>query len=239
MTQSFQGADQGTNQGESHGASFGAGGSGDNQNQGNEGAAQLTAEQIQALITRDEHAQNHIQTLEAETQQMREELESLRSKVDKSSTANELLEKLSNQQAQGQEIDLEDLVNKATQNVTKTLEQQNLQKEQDANFNKVAESVQSKYGENADVEMAKVATENGMAFEQLVELAHTNPTLVMKLCGLSDKAPVPPSQGSASTQQYQQDQQQPTVNIAEVRTDRERVDIYTARLDAKLKELGL
>lgn len=238
MTQSFQGADQGTNQGGSQGASFGAGGSDDNQNQGNGDANQLTPEQVQALVTRDEHAQQHIQTLEAETKQFKEELERLREKADQSASVNELLEKLSNQQAQGQAVDLDDLVKQATQNVTQSLEQKRLQDEQEANFNKVAESVQAKYGDNADTEMKRIASENDMSFEQLHQLAHTNPTLVMKLGGLTDKKSTAPSQGSVNTQQFQQEQQQPTKNISSARTDRERVDIYNAALDAKLKELG-
>lgn len=235
------GADQGTqNQGEGQGTSFVAGEQSDNSGQGSEGVKQYTQEEISALLTRDEHAQNHIKTLEQETANYRKELEELREKVDKATPVDELMEALRQEKGESTTIDIDDIVNKATQSVTSTLEQQTIKQQQESNFKTVAEAVQTKFGTDADAEMAKVAQSNDMTLQELIDLSYQKPNLVMKLAGLDKKqdAPTTPSQGSLDPRLFNQEPEKPKKSVMEMRTDRERVDDFNARLEAKLKELG-
>ncbi len=235
MTTTFSPADQGGNTGGSQGATFGDQDSGDNLSAGDEGANNLTTEQVADIVKRDTHAQQHIKNLEAETQTYREELEVLRKKADAALTADEILEKISARDNDKSDIDVEALVERVTRSTTDALELKDTQRVQTENFKEVSASVQSKFGKDADVEMAKVASENGMTFEDIIQMAHTNPNLVLKLCNVTKEVAPVPAQGSVLTSQFTEAPAPAKVNVMELRTTSALVADYNRRMDEFLK----
>lgn len=238
MTSFQEGGDQTADQGQQgQGTSFGAGAGGDNQQQGDNGA-QLSTEAIDALIKRDTHAQDHIKNLEAETAQLRQEMASLKEKADSALTAEQLLERLNTQQhQQPQTVNVDEVVAKATQSIQSNLQQERAEAERKANFSKVADAVQAKYGQNADAEMRQVAAENHMSFEELHSMAHSNPELVLKLCGADKRAPAP-SQGSVNTQQYQQEQEpnKLTADVVMSGNTAKQIEVFEQKLNEMLNK---
>ncbi len=233
--ESFSPADQEGKGGESQGATFGDQQQNDNSATGNDGALNLTTEQVNDIVRRDEHAQQHIKTLEAETKQYREELENLRKKADAALTADEILEKLANKDNNSGDIDVDAIVSRVTETVNQTQQKAEAKRVQDENFRKVSEAVKGKFGEKADVEMTKIAVANGMSFEEIYQMAHTNPTLVMKLCNVIDGTPTSPSRGTVNSLAYKEEAASEIVNVMNLRTTSALVSDFNRRMDEYTK----
>lgn len=237
MSTTFQAGDQTGDQGNGQGSSFDQSG-GDNPNNGDQGGAQLTPEQIEVLTKRDEHAQGHISTLETEAKALRDELDSLKGKADQATLVEELMEKLDKQKNDGTTTDVDDVVRRVTESVTNGLQTQKQQEVAEGNFEQVKSALVAKYGDKTDVEVTAVAQKNGMSFEQLFEMASTNPTLVLNLCDAAKPAQSQQGNFGGGTQQFSQEQQEQVVKVTDLRTDKARVADFQRRMDAKLKELS-
>jgi len=148
------------------------------------------------------HAQKHIQTLEAEMAELKEELS-------KRKTTQELLDELKSETRQPventtQEAGLnEDAIMSL---VNQTLQRNEQTKTAKANADSVAKSFQSKYGSEAETVYNKLAGELGMSTQQLNSLATSSPSVVLRLAGLTDSAPanVAKSSGSVNTESLAQ-----------------------------------
>ena len=144
------------------------------------------------------HAQKHIQTLEAEMAELKEELS-------KRKTTQELLDELKSETRQPventtQEAGLnEDAIMSL---VNQTLQRNEQTKTAKANADSVAKRFQSKYGSEAETVYNKLAGELGMSTQQLNSLATSSPSVVLRLAGLTDSAPsnVAKSFGSVNTE---------------------------------------
>ena len=200
MPNSFQeGADQSTNNQDptSQGASFGDQGTQDQSNQGQEEANNnLDKEQLQALVKRDEYAQQHITTLEDENKQFRQELEAINKRLEDVGNLDELLSK-------DHSVDVDSLVQQATVKVNEGLEAKQAQELQKNNLNKVSVALASKFGEKVDAEAAKVAVANGLSFQELFDLAKTKPQLVMNMCDVKAEGTPSPTQSSYNSGAFQ------------------------------------
>lgn len=148
------------------------------------------------------HAQKHIQTLETEMAELKEELA-------KRKTTQELLDELKSETKQPventtQEAGLnEDAIMSL---VNQTLQRNEQTKTAKANADSVAQKFQSKYGSEAETVYNKLAGELGMSTQQLNSLATSSPSVVLRLAGLTDSASsdVAKSSGSVNTETLSQ-----------------------------------
>lgn len=151
------------------------------------------------------HAQTHIQKLEDEAKQLREELA-------KRQTTEELLEELRASglpQGQTQQSSAPVVTTESVeQTVAKLLAQKDAQSKAQANVAKVVSAFESSFGDKAKAEEIynRVATESGLTVQMLNNLAATSPEAVLKLAGLNSKqqAPVGKVQSTVNTESLSQ-----------------------------------
>lgn len=142
------------------------------------------------------HAQKHIQTLESELANLKEELT-------KRKTTEELLEAMkSSNQSEFTPPSVEIDENKLVAIVNQSLEAKEKQKIAQQNAASVVDKFTEKFGDKAEEAFITLAKESGMTVQQLNTLATTSPKVVLKLAGLtaSNSAPPTPSSGSVNTQ---------------------------------------
>ncbi|AFB70765.1 hypothetical protein MTPG_00014 [Methylophilales phage HIM624-A] len=145
------------------------------------------------------HAQQHIQTLEAELAQVKEELS-------KRQTTQELIDELKSDRqaeptAQQPEVDADSL----EQLVQATLDKREQQRSAKTNADSVASKFTAKFGDSAEANYNQLAKDNGLTIQQLNNLAATSPSAVLRLAGLDGKAPtnVAKPTGTVNTQALQ------------------------------------
>lgn len=130
------------------------------------------------------HAQNHIQTLESELSELKEELS-------KRKTTQELLDEIKSGGLPvgntTQEVGLNQ--DNVMELVNQTLQQRELQTRAKQNASQVANTFNDKYGEQAEKVYNTLAKDLNLSVQQLNDLATTSPNVVLKLAGFEAKAP--------------------------------------------------
>lgn len=126
------------------------------------------------------HAQNHIQKLEAELQQLREE-------VTKRKTTEELLAELKSgvpheEKPSAVEIPQDKLIG----TVEQIISQREAAKKAEQNVDFVISKMTASFGEKAKEKFITVAQESGLTIQQLNKLSETSPMAVLKLAGLAE-----------------------------------------------------
>lgn len=233
MPQSFQNGDDNSQQNNFQNAN-----SDDNQNSDNGVKPIISAEDLASLQKRDTNAQTHITTLETETAELKTQMESMQVKLDKAADVEDLL-----RQQEGNQVNLDDLTDQAAKRVTDALDAKASKAKADSNFDAVSTALTASFGDKTDEAVNKACAENDMTFDEMVELSRKNPKLALKLCKVEVKPDQQPSSTTINTSallnNFQQQEQIPaTVNVMELRTDRERVADFNRRMEAKLKELN-
>jgi len=142
------------------------------------------------------HAQKHIQTLESELADVKDELT-------KRKTTKELLDEIksgivpaekTSQPVQFNQDNLEQLVSQA-------LENRDVQKTAHHNAKSVAAQFTEKYADKAEEVYNSIAKENGMTVEQLNGLSASSPDAVLKLSGLEKRSQgIEKSSGTVNTE---------------------------------------
>jgi hypothetical protein len=150
------------------------------------------------------HAQTHIQNLENEMKQLREE-------VAKRKAAEELLEDLRNNPPMQQNTPTQQSpdIYQTVEAVITAREQQSRAK---GNIEAVIGAFSSAFGDKAETQFVHLAQENGLSVQELNKLAATSPAAVLKLAGLGKQQPATPSKmtgSSVNTEGFQQGNQQP------------------------------
>ena len=144
------------------------------------------------------HAQKHIQTLESELAEVKDELTKRR-------TTAELLDEIKSgivpqdtlEPVQYNQDNLEQLVSQA-------LENRDVQKTAHHNAKSVAAQFTEKYADKAEEVYNSIAKENGMTVEQLNSLSATAPGAVLKLSGLEKSSQgIEKSSGTVNTEALQ------------------------------------
>jgi predicted nucleic acid-binding Zn-ribbon protein len=127
------------------------------------------------------HAQQHIQTLESELAEVKEELT-------KRKTAQELLDEIKSGTQPVENTTQSVDVNQDTleQLVQSTIDKRENAQSARANAKIVAEKFTKKFGANAESAYNQIAVESGLDVQQLHNLAATSPNAVLKLAGLTD-----------------------------------------------------
>ena len=137
------------------------------------------------------HAQKHIETLESELAEVKEELT-------KRQTTQELIDELKSgsqpieNTTQGAEINQDNVMDL----VNKTLSIRENKAQADSNAKAVAAKFTAQYGDKAEATYNSIAKELNVTVTKLNELAATSPTLVLKAAGLT--ATIPPVGNSSS-----------------------------------------
>lgn len=130
------------------------------------------------------HAQSHIQKLEEEMKQMREELA-------KRKTAEELLDEIKSQglpeKTTPAALDM-DALSKVVENALSAKEAQKMAQQ---NINAVVNAFNEKFGEKGPEQYKLLAQESGLPLEYLNKLAATSPHAIMKLAGMEVKQATP------------------------------------------------
>lgn len=138
---------------------------------------------VDAALKALPHSQSHISKLEAELATLREE-------VTKRKTTQELLDEIKSGIPQGETTPKEGLNQDA---VVKMVEQVINQKKQQetatANVSKVVASFKEVFGDQAEAQYNKLASDAGLSIADLNRLSATSPLAVLKLAGVT-KAPV-------------------------------------------------
>jgi predicted nucleic acid-binding Zn-ribbon protein len=142
------------------------------------------------------HAQKHIETLESELAQVKEELT-------KRKTAQELLDEIKSGAQRVENTTPSAEVNQDTleQLVSSTIERREQASKAKSNASEVASKFTQKYGETAQSAYNQIAKEAGLSVQQLNNLAATSPNAVLKLAGLNGAVTTTTtSKGSINTQ---------------------------------------
>lgn len=185
--------------------------------QGAAGAVEgITPDKIAELLKRDEHAQRHIATLEADNKTVRENFLSLQEQVDAlqaqlaaAKKVEELLSRktLPNDNQNQQEVkpnmntpttttfDPSVIDSMVTQRVQELAKQQ----EQEKNFRAAQETLSALFMDKADEHVKTVAQSNGLSFDNAMELARTNPVLFNNLFINNYKKPSTPTTPTMGT----------------------------------------
>ena len=142
------------------------------------------------------HAQKHIQTLETELANVKEELS-------KRATTEELLQEVRSgltREPQTQTVDFDQ--NRLSQIVEQTLDNKEKLRVAKSNAGSVVSKFTEKFGEKAEEAYLTIAKESGLTVQQLNSLAASSPGAVLKLAGLGNTQPSPVStpQGTVNTQ---------------------------------------
>ena len=137
------------------------------------------------------HAQKHIQTLEQELSQAREELA-------KRKTTEQLLDEIKSgflpeNTPQVVEFDQDKLV----QLVDQTLSLKEKQRLSQQNAISVANKFTEQYGEKAEEVYNTIAKENGLSVQELNKLASSSPAVVLKLAGFTKGSSIPTKSNSS------------------------------------------
>lgn len=130
------------------------------------------------------HSQEFIPQLKNENQTFQSKLEALQSEVEKlrgvEATVNQLLSNQSSTPTSAPSID----ENAITELVQRTLSKREVEALQQANVTKVVQSVQAKFGPEAEKVFYTKAQELGMSIQQMNALAASSPVAVLNLLGV-------------------------------------------------------
>lgn len=131
------------------------------------------------------HAQKHIETLESELAEVREELS-------KRKTTQELIDEIkSGVQPTATTVPVGELNQDNIMDlVNQTLSIREKQSVAKSNADQVAKQFTAQYGDKAEVTYNSIAKELGLSVSQLNELSSQSPTLVLKAAGLSSARPI-------------------------------------------------
>lgn len=126
------------------------------------------------------HAQKHIQTLTEELQVAKAELE-------KRKTAEQLLDEIKSGIKPTESPSTSQITpDTVSQLIEQTLNKQKQESVETQNVAKVTSSFSKVFGENAEANYIKLASDSGLTVQQLNLLSKTSPAVVLKLAGITE-----------------------------------------------------
>lgn len=157
----------------------------------------LTPEQVQAVLKRDQHAQEHIRRLEAEAaerkqreQEIADRLAQLESELSKRAALEELLARKAggdNTDKSGDQTKALD-VDSVVSRVLQSMEQKTAAERAKANRVAAIEAARSVYGESYKQKVEDTAKDLGMTLKDVDDLAARSPKAFAKMFGLQSAA---------------------------------------------------
>lgn len=161
---------------------------------------EITPEDLKELRKRDVNAQAHIPQLQGENSTLREQLAEMQTRLDGSTTLEDVLNRIENKSGDGNNAVSADEV--ATQ-VEARLQSKATAQTQDSNWNTVWGKLEERHGskENIDKYVDTQSASLGMTTDEATLLAKNSPEAFMKL--FSAEGSAAPQQGTASAASQQ------------------------------------
>jgi hypothetical protein len=156
-----------------------------------------------------QHSQQFIPQLQQENMNLRSEVENLRSTVERLKKVEEVVERLTANQSQGEKT-TQPAIDEQTiaALMERTLTKREIEARQKANVSQVAGEMSKKFGADAEKVFYSKAVEMGMDAQTINNLAATSPQAVLHLFGLQsrtdrDVKPTAPAMGGINTAGFQ------------------------------------
>lgn len=199
----------------------------------------ISVEDVKSLMKRDTHAQDFIDTLKTERAADKETLSEYQELLKKSLSVQDALDNSDNSDAPTG-LNEEDLLSKALDHVRAGLAEEKSAEQQEVNWDSVTKTLTTKYGEKVDEHMKGICKELDMTWDEAVALAKSKPAAALKMFGATANTATSnaPTTSTVNSESFNQDQQDRPVNVMTLRTAKEKVNNFEARLTAKVKELG-
>lgn len=161
---------------------FGTAGNVDSTTSGNNGT---TDNQLAVMQKRITDKDTHITTLETENRSLREMVADVQEKLNKLGDVETLLERMQNKPQDDSNrdtaLDEETLVSKTLDRIQMLSKEQ----QQEQNFTTVANRLTKEFGaDKVDEKVNQFARENGLTFDEMVDLAKKSPQAVYRMVGL-------------------------------------------------------
>lgn len=156
------------------------------------------------------HSQQFIPQLEAENKQLKSQLEMLQKQMEKFNNIEENLSRLTSNQASEGTTNQTAIDEKTIAEITeRTLAQREAQARQKANLSLVTKTMLEKFGDNAEKEFYRKASEMGMDAQTINGLAASSPQAVLRLFGIDgtqkrDVSSTAPNKGEINTVNFEQ-----------------------------------
>lgn len=240
MSNTFNSGDPGTQSAE-QGSSFSdqAAVTDQTQQQGtNEGTSnQNQSVDVNKLMKRLDDSQAFIEQLKQERAEDRRLLDELKNK--QTPNIDEIMEKVNQARSTDDNpVDPDVLVNQVYDKVNQSMTAKEQSQREEANVKSVAEVLQKQFGDDVDSQVAKLAQENDMTFDEVFAMAKRSPKAALKLLGVSgnvSQSSATPTGGSLNTQGYSQTPPAKQRHIMSARTEKERVAILNEYYSKALK----
>jgi hypothetical protein len=157
---------------------------------------------LDKILTQNQHAQNHIKTLESETAAMRAEIQRLSEELNKSRSIDDLLNEMRQQQNSNQpgstapQIDQNQLLETLKAEVFNSLTQAQQQAVEQQNWAAATNALRERFGDGYATYVDQRATELNLHPKYLESLAKTSPTAFMELVAPKTSRSAAPTMGS-------------------------------------------
>lgn len=150
-----------------------------------------------------EHSQNHIKKLEDDFTAATALVDKQDSLLARSQKVDELLEAYK-QNSSGKvgdtpSLDKEEVIAEALRAFEQNQKTKTIQQQYEKNYSEVATVLTQHYGERVDDVVRKVSADNGLTFEESMEMARKHPKVLLKMFDLSKKTDARPTSGSVNT----------------------------------------
>lgn len=161
--------------------------------------------QISGMEKRMVDKDAHISTVESENLSLREQMADTQAKLEKMGSIEDALLRMeeTNQHANNQDTALdEDALIKRT---LQAMDTNRLQKTAEQNFQDVSTELSKTYGaDNVDTKVRAVAAENGLTFDDMIELSRKSPNAVYRMAGLNVPQSIQGSPTRSTTSAYEE-----------------------------------
>lgn len=164
---------------------------------------------IDEILKRDRHAQEHIRKLENERKLDRERLDNLERELAKAKTIEDLMswrrqgdytdnDESTNRYDASQKIDVDALVAKAADEAASRLAARERAQIERDNYMLALNTLKEKYGDHTDSKVDARAKELGVSVQYMAETAKSSPKAFFELMGEKEVRTPPPSSGTTT-----------------------------------------
>lgn len=186
---------------------------------------------IDEVLRRDRHAQEHIKRLEQERKEDRERLTRLEAELAKARTVDDLMERMrqgnnyrsddepTSRTEDKQTIDVDTLVSATTKVVLNQLSEKEIREAEQRNFMEALSVLEQKHGSKAmvDTKVEQRAQELGLTIEDMARTARRSPKAFFELMG--EKEVRVPSSTQGSVTNYKGPQEMTAAEMMQLRKD--------------------
>lgn len=194
------------------------------------------------LVTKVQHQDRHIVTLEDERKKDRKALDDAAEQLKKAVTAAELLNKAAGVTttttvvAPSEPAAAVSSVDDVAAHAVRLIDQRTEKQRQDSNWADVTAKLTKAYGAATDAQVDKVAQENGLTKKEAVDMARTKPQLFLRLFPELNKGPRGAStfNSDVNAQSFGGAPVKKPSGYTKARNTKQQIDVYSQRLDELL-----